>query len=123
MPFASRRQARAMFGGHIKGLTKDDAHEWAKDTNFSKLPDRAPAEKGKPTLRSKKASAAFDFEALVELFKTAALGTAVVSSNNVGKLRGMMTTNAMKAPGLGPAAQTVQPGKRVLSAINANKPH
>ncbi len=53
MPFASRRQQRAAFGGHIPGISPAKAHEWAEHTDFSKLPDRAPAEKGKPTLRSK----------------------------------------------------------------------
>jgi hypothetical protein len=54
MPFASKRQQRAMFAGKIPGMTKEDAKEWADKTDFSKLPERAPAEKGKPTLRSKK---------------------------------------------------------------------
>lgn len=61
MPFRSKRQQRAMFGGHIPGLTKEDAHRWADETpNIKKLPDRAPAEKGKPTLRSKKAGSEND---------------------------------------------------------------
>lgn len=56
MPFASRRQQRAAFGGHIPGFSREQAKEWAAETDFSKLPDRAPAEKGKPTLRSKTSS-------------------------------------------------------------------
>lgn len=47
---------RAAFGGHIPGFSKAKAREWAHETpNLKDLPDRAPAEKGKPTLRSKKA--------------------------------------------------------------------
>lgn len=112
-----------MFGGHIKGLTKDDAKEWAKETDFSKLPDRAPAEKGKPTLRRKKASFGDLIAELAEVFKYAALGTAVVSPNNVGKLRGMMTTHAMKAPGYAASTQAMNPTKGVISAMNKVKPH
>jgi hypothetical protein len=39
MPFKSKAQARAMFGGYIKGMGKKDAKEWAGKTNFSKIPD------------------------------------------------------------------------------------
>lgn len=58
MPFESKRQQRAAFGGHIPGISKTKAKEWAKKTDFSRLPERAPAEKGKPTLLSKKAGVA-----------------------------------------------------------------
>lgn len=55
MPFTSKRQQRAAFGGHIPGISKEKAREWAHETpDIKKLPDRAPAEKGEPTLRSKK---------------------------------------------------------------------
>jgi hypothetical protein len=58
MPFQSKRQWRAAFAGQIPGFSKEKAREWAHETKteFKDLPDRAPAEKGKPTLRSKKAS-------------------------------------------------------------------
>jgi hypothetical protein len=270
MPFASKRQQRAMFAGAIPGLDKNDAKEWAKDTDFKKLPDRAPAEKGKPTMRSKKAGSENDhrhnaraeqarlarsdaskwdpngsfrtgmagviplpgtggvtayftgpehnrgrrslaaaaggtagamllgplgkgigaglgneiadrmtrhereplktangdmlqhfldhpkqaenyldrkererthrgktaaaivsevadftpeLEALLtDVFKGASLGTAVMNPKNVGKLRGMMTTNALKAPGYGPSAGVTNPRRNIISAMNAGKP-
>ncbi len=54
MPFKSKRQWRAAMGGHIPGISKEEARTWAHETpSFKELPDRAPAEKGKPTLRSK----------------------------------------------------------------------
>lgn len=55
MPFESKRQWRAAFAGKIPGISPAKAHEWAHETKekFKDLPDRAPAEKGKPTLRSK----------------------------------------------------------------------
>ena len=57
MPFRSKRQQRAAFAGLIPGFDKAKAHEWAHETKSLKsLPERAPAEKGKATLRSKKAS-------------------------------------------------------------------
>lgn len=57
MPFKSKRQQRAAFGGHIPGISKEKAKEWADETDdFKALPDRAPAEKGKPTLLSKRAA-------------------------------------------------------------------
>lgn len=57
MPFKSKRQQRAAFGGHIPGFSKEKAREWAHETpNLKELPDRAPAEKGKPTLRSKESA-------------------------------------------------------------------
>ena len=59
MPFTSKRQQRAAFGGHIPGFSKEKAKEWAKETPDMKgLPERAPAEKGKHTLRAKKAELA-----------------------------------------------------------------
>lgn len=59
MPFKSKRQQRAAFGGHIPGFSKEKAREWAHETpNLKKLPDRAPAEKGKPTLLSKESQLA-----------------------------------------------------------------
>jgi hypothetical protein len=202
-----------MFGGHIPGMTKRDAEEWADETpSFKKLPERAPAEKGKPTLRSKKASkgdliihmrppmsagdrvshlaaggalgaggtylamrgkkkgrnkhaegeegsdpseseagAAFvpsgDYEsvedpkkkkkkrkkvasafaqlegALGQAFKLAALGTSVMNPSNVGRLRGMMTTHSLKAPGYAASTQAIKPTRSVVAAMNVNKPH
>lgn len=54
MPFKSKRQMRAAFAGVLPGFSEEKAHEWAHETPALKsLPDRAPAEKGKPTLRSK----------------------------------------------------------------------
>lgn len=65
MPFRSKRQWRAAMAGKIEGISKSDAHDWAHETStpFKDLPDRAPAEKGKPTLRSKKADYLDDKEA------------------------------------------------------------
>lgn len=57
MPFQSKRQMRAAFGGHIPGISKEKAREWAKETpDLKDLPERAPGEKGKPTLLSKGAA-------------------------------------------------------------------
>jgi hypothetical protein len=54
MPFKSKRQQRAAFGGHIPGFSEEKAKEWARKTpDMKSLPERAPGEKGKPTLRSK----------------------------------------------------------------------
>ena len=60
MPITSKRQWGAMFGGHIPGISKAKAKEWAHETPtaYADLPDRAPDEKGKPTLRSKHSSTA-----------------------------------------------------------------
>jgi len=182
-----------MFAGKIPGLTKEDAKEWAKDTDFKKLPERAPNEKGKPTLRSKKAeantlrylddkelartrrgakvangdmlqyfldhpdkakahfdrkkkagspndrmhdarnrelqrraakcAAALPVELLVEAFKIATLGSAAANPRNVGKLRGMMTTNSLKAPGFAASTQAVNPRRSLINAMNFGKPH
>lgn len=63
MPFTSKRQQRAAFGGHIPGISKAKAREWAHETpNLKELPDRAPAEKGKPTLLSKESQLAHAHE-------------------------------------------------------------
>jgi hypothetical protein len=59
MPFQSKRQMRAAFGGHIPGISKEKAREWAKETpDLKDLPERAPGEKGKPTLLSKESQLA-----------------------------------------------------------------
>jgi hypothetical protein len=56
MPFTSKRQQRAAFGGHIPGISKKKARQWAHETpSIKSLPERVPGEKGKRTLRSKKA--------------------------------------------------------------------
>lgn len=51
MPFKSRAQQGYMFAnpGKIGGLKK--VMEWAHATDYSKLPARAPAEKGKPHIK------------------------------------------------------------------------
>ena len=222
-----------MFGGHIKGLSKEDAHHWADETpSIKKLPERAPAEKGKPTLRSKKAAFPFPHDAFKEKYlghkrpddpevvrdrarhpipagepdkdydarelhpahwnsrggpeyqrmaqawdqkygprskkangdmlqyfldhpdkaeahferqrkkkasaeaavdqlerafvaviKAAALGAATMNPRNVGKLKGMMTTHSLKAPGYGASQQAMNPRRNVISAMNFGKPH
>jgi hypothetical protein len=83
MPFTSKRQQRAAFGGHIPGFSKEKAKEWADETpNMKNLPERAPAEKGKPTMRSKKAEvtklaiSAADIEKRVAAGLTKRLATA-----------------------------------------------
>ncbi len=40
MPFKSKAQARAAFAGVIPGLGKKKAKQWAKKTDFSKIPDK-----------------------------------------------------------------------------------
>lgn len=62
-------------------------------------------------------------EQMKRMRKTATLGTAVVSPRNVGKLRGMMTTHAMKAPGYAASTQAMNPTRNVISAMNKFKPH
>jgi hypothetical protein len=124
VPFTSKRQWRAAFSGRIPGIKIEDAREWARESPpYDELPDRAPGEKGKPTLRTKKA---MGFEPLIELlgalFKEAALGTAVVSPRNVGRLRGMMTTHAMKTPGYSPMRTAAIPGRGLVTAMNVVRP-
>lgn len=41
MPFRSKAQQRAAFAGAIPGFSKARAKEWASETDFSKLPERA----------------------------------------------------------------------------------
>lgn len=130
MPFRSKRQQRAAFAGVIPGFNKEKALEWAHETpNLKKLPDRAPTEKGKPTLERKRRGktaglAMVELEPeLGEVFKLAALGTAAMRPGNVGRLRGMMTTNALKAPGYAASTQANNPARNVIAAMNAKKPH
>jgi hypothetical protein len=45
MPFKSKAQARAAFGGHIPGFSKEKAEEWAHETkNMKKLPEHVKKE-------------------------------------------------------------------------------
>jgi hypothetical protein len=44
MPFRSKRQQRFMYAARPKGV---DLDEWARQTDFSKLPERAPKKKRK----------------------------------------------------------------------------
>jgi hypothetical protein len=41
MPFASRAQQRAAFAGAIPGFSKKRARQWAKETDFDSLPEKA----------------------------------------------------------------------------------
>lgn len=41
MPFASKAQQRAAFAGAIPGFSKKRAKQWAAETDFSSLPERA----------------------------------------------------------------------------------
>jgi hypothetical protein len=44
MSFKSKAQARAAFGGYIKGFSKNKAKEFADKTDFSKIPDHVKEE-------------------------------------------------------------------------------
>lgn len=73
MPFTSKRQQRAAFGGHIPGFSKERALEWAHETpDLKDLPDRAPAEKGKLTLRAKRAFSDDDVKKVTRAAETGA---------------------------------------------------
>ena len=50
MPFKSRAQQGYFFAnpGKLGGLK--NVMEWAHETDFSKLPERAPSQKGKPRI-------------------------------------------------------------------------
>lgn len=122
MPFTSQRQMRAAFAGKIPGFSKERAHEWAEETpDIKELPDRAPAEKGKATLRSKAAEGILDtHDRLVDAFsKIAALGTILSSSSQVGRIGGTMTTNALKAPGVAATQQAINPRRSIAQAMGA----
>ena len=47
MPFKSKKQQAAAFGGYLGPEMKAKAKEWASKTNEAKLPERAPKKKGK----------------------------------------------------------------------------
>ena len=47
MPFKSKAQERAAFGGYLGTEMKKKAKSWAKITDQSSLPDRAPKKKNK----------------------------------------------------------------------------
>jgi hypothetical protein len=178
MPFKSKKQQRLFFSGALPGVDKETALEWAHETkNMKKLPERAPAEKGKPTLRSKKANgdmiahfqehpdklrahlerkskakgsendrrhyvkelALLDRkktavlaevadltpeleQLLIDVFKTAGLGTAASLPSAVGRFKGMMSANALKPPGFAASKMAINPRKTIVSAMNVTKP-
>jgi hypothetical protein len=140
MPFRSRRQQRAAFGGHIPGFSRQKAEEWADETDFDALPDRAPAEKGKPTLRSKTSSRqltqlayiakvladrereAKKHAALVEFCAKVAFavprpGQIRQNSSAVGAFSGKATNNFLKPPGPAASHQAVNPRLSLKNAI------
>lgn len=124
MPFQSKRQQRAFFAGVIPGIDKEKALEWAHETkDIKKLPERAPAEKGKPTLRSKKGRKALEkaAELLAEAVKQAALGQVNSKSKSVGRFSGMQTPHALKAPGPASSVQAINPRRSLSTAINVFK--
>jgi len=170
MPFRSKRQQRAAFGGHIPGISKAKAKEWAAETDFDVIPERSPEEVGKPTLRSKSAAVGyrtmnrvahlgrrlakhrdsaqggvgkalpdllsdyaedeFDknsvYAALLELctklaFAVPAPGKIMSRSKHVGSFGGVSTTNFLKPPGRAASGQAINPGRSVVSAMNAFK--
>jgi hypothetical protein len=102
MPFRSKRQQRAAFGGHIPGISKTKAREWAHETRSIKsLPNRVASEKGKPTL--------FTLRKRGKL-KTSSIGSALlkrVASKGSAKAVGGRVLHADVEDG---------PGRRSLSA-------
>lgn len=55
MPFKSKKQARAAFGGYLGEEMKQKAHEWAKETpDMKKLPETAAKKKVKLKLKKGK---------------------------------------------------------------------
>ena len=112
MPFKSKKQWRAAMAGYIPGIGKNDAHEWAHETpSFKKLPNRAPAEKGKPTLRAKRSALAVMGD---ELAKSAGSLTQApgkvfaAGSNLVKRFSGAATANSLK-PAV-TASAVIRPG-------------
>jgi hypothetical protein len=124
MPFTSKRQARAAFAGVIPNLTKDQVKEWAMKTDFDALPERAPDEKGKPTMRSKAKTAllaALTVPEIVESFKLAAMGTIKSTAKNVGRFSGMMTAHALKPPGPALSSTVINPRRNLNAAMTSFK--
>lgn len=46
MPFKSVKQQKFLYA-HPEKIGREALHEWASKTNFSKLPEKAPAKKDK----------------------------------------------------------------------------
>lgn len=123
MPFRSKRQWRAAMAGKIPGISKEKAREWAHETKvpFRRLPERAPGQKGEPTLRSKGAGVE---DALVGLcIKLAMPGTSLVKSTprRVGLFRGRATSNWLKPPGGSEIKHVINPRRNLLNAMTAFK--
>jgi hypothetical protein len=55
MPFTSKKQARAAFGGFLGGKMKKKAKQWAKETpSMKKLPESAVMDAMKKKVAGKK---------------------------------------------------------------------
>lgn len=123
MPFTSRRQARAAFGGHIPGFSKTRAKKWADKTDFEELPDRAPEEKGKPTLRTKSAAKYLDTAQIKDFFTKLAYSmnkpnqTAASDTKDVGSYPGKTTNNFLKPPGPAASSQVINPRKSLANVF------
>ena len=96
MPFTSTRQQGAFFGGHIPGISKAKARQWAHETpNLKDLPDRASGEKGKATLRSKQADLRLPHFA--KLAQMMGMGGSAGSMGSLSSAKGP-STSAFDAP-------------------------
>ena len=51
MPFSSKAQSRAAFGGYLGKEMKSKAKEWASKTDYMNLPDRKKKKKVKDYLK------------------------------------------------------------------------
>lgn len=124
MPFKSRRQARAAFGGHIPGFSKERAKEWASETDFSKLPEKAASaarvsyilQKLKTQLDKPKERRDLG-EALSKVsFALPGPGKVMEQARHVGSFPGKATTNFLKAPG-SPTAGVTNPRLSLRNAM------
>lgn len=147
MPFRSKAQWRAAFGGHIPGISKEKARQWAHETRkpFNKLPQKVAARHHyvrhvlrhadeldryvKPDLgkayyehQSKEKRAARILEAFVKLaFAIPKPGVTSFKPKHVGSFKGVATNNFLKPPGPAASSSVINPRRNLGAAISGTR--
>lgn len=128
MPFESKRQWRAAFAGKIPGISKQEAKEWARKSDYSELPEKkagyirdlrgnTPGYQRPETLRRHAVSR--EKRSFAENFGRLLASKVAGDPHDVGRVEGVATPDSLKPPGKDPKKLSINPRRNSKQSITA----
>lgn len=135
MPFESKSQWRAAFAGKIPGISKQEAKEWARKTDYSSLPEKkagyADLENSlsvsdSPRLRSRgmlmrnlRGILSREKRSFAENCGSILATKVAKDPHDVGRIKGVATPDSLKPPGKDPKKQAINPRRNSKQSFTA----